>query len=149
MESDSIAEDSIARSLTAGLVLLSCVVGAGAFYSILAKNKEPAYIYQNEAVAADFPAGTAFLCIGFNGNNEFVTGNLSQRGFLWASRFANWWMMDTIFKSEIAHEGGLEQTERAARLAKITRTSVVEDFQRWHPVVLVERCDDFDPARLQ
>jgi hypothetical protein len=75
--------------------------------------------------------------------DPFTFGAAMQRGFLWASRFANLWMMETIFQSEIADEGGPEKKERAARLTKYVRTAVAEDFEHWHPAaVLIERCAD-------
>lgn len=52
-------------------------------------------------------------------------------------------MMETIFQSEIADQGGPAKKQRAAQLAKYLNTAVAEDFEHWHPAaVLIERCAD-------
>jgi hypothetical protein len=64
----------------------------------------------------------------------------------WGSRFAHLWMMPAIVQNEMGPaiaDAPFRQlsSDKLVQLSTVQRTEIVEDFNYWHPsVVLVERC---------
>ncbi|HUN97488.1 MAG TPA: hypothetical protein VMU69_14830 [Bradyrhizobium sp.] len=132
------------KKLAAGVAFVSCVVAAFAFNSILRARLAPGFAAEKtyRSVTADLPPGSAFYEMSPIGDPYVFSAAMKNR-FMWGSRFAHLWMMETILQSEVGHEGGPEHEARAARLADYVRNSIVDDFERWHPAaVFVERCAD-------
>jgi hypothetical protein len=130
--------------LAAGVALVSCVVAAFAFSSVLKARLVPGITAENtyRSATADLPPGSAFYEMSPIGD-PYVFSAAMRNQFTWGSRFAHLWMMETILQSEIGHEGGSEHEARAARLSGYVRTAVADDFEHWHPAaVFVERCAD-------